>query len=107
ETWVFSAREDAARAAALAERNARVVCLPGVDGRVDLPAVMRWLGEHGINEVHAEAGAVLTGALWQAGCVDELLVYLAPMLIGDARGMARLPALGGLDDARRFVFDET
>ncbi|RZS77110.1 diaminohydroxyphosphoribosylaminopyrimidine deaminase [Pigmentiphaga kullae] len=104
ETWIFTAREDAGRAAELAARNARVICLPGADGRVDLPGVMRWLGQHDINEVHAEAGAVLTGALLQAGCVDELLVYMAPMLLGEGAGMARLPSIEDLDGARRFQF---
>lgn len=104
ETWVFCAREDAARAAELAARNARVVCLPGKDGRVDLAGVMRWLGEHGINEIHAEAGAVLTGALLQAGCVDELLAYMAPVLLGEGAGMATLPLIEDLGLARRFEF---
>ncbi len=104
ETWIFTAREDAGRAAELAAHNARVICLPGADGRVDLPGVMRWLGQHDINEVHAEAGAVLTGALLQAGCVDELLVYMAPMLLGEGAGMARLPSIEDLDGARRFQF---
>jgi len=104
ETWVFTAREDAAKSAELAARNARIICLPDAGGRVDLPAVMRWLGQHDINEVHAEAGAQLTGALLQAGCVDELLVYMAPMLLGEGAGMARLPLLEELGQARRFEF---
>ncbi len=104
ETWIFTAREDAGRAAELAARNARVIGLPDPDGRVDLPGVMRWLGRHDINEVHAEAGAVLTGALLEAGCVDELLVYMAPMLLGEGAGMARLPLIEDLDQARRFHF---
>ncbi|GAA0508953.1 bifunctional diaminohydroxyphosphoribosylaminopyrimidine deaminase/5-amino-6-(5-phosphoribosylamino)uracil reductase RibD [Pigmentiphaga daeguensis] len=104
ETWVFTAREDAGRVAELAARNARVICLPGADGRVDLPGVMRWLGQHDINEVHAEAGAVLTGALLQEGCVDELLVYMAPMVLGEGAGMARLPLIEDLGQARRFQF---
>ncbi|VCU69413.1 Riboflavin biosynthesis protein RibD [Pigmentiphaga humi] len=104
ETWIFAAVRDEAKAAALAARNATVVCLPGADGRVDLPAVMQWLGRRDINEIHAEAGPQLTGALLQAGCVDELLVYLAPMLLGDARAMASLPRLDDLAQARRFVF---
>src|SRR5690606_12985394 len=58
EVLVFTARPDAGKAARLADRNARVVALPdGDSGRVDLPAMMRWLGEHDCNEVHIEAGA--------------------------------------------------
>ena len=67
--------------------------LPDRDGRIDLAAMMTALGAEGINEVHVEAGAQLNGALLAAGFVDELLVYLAPCLLGDgARGMFALPA---------------
>ncbi len=76
------------------ERNAAwpaslaVLTLPDANGRVDLPAMMRALATRGINELHVEAGAKLTGALLDAGLIDELLLYLAPALLGDpARGM--------------------
>ena len=69
------------------------IVLPGPDGRVDLHAMLAQLGQRGINELHVEAGAKLNGALLAAGLVDELLLYLAPSLIGDpARGMFELPA---------------
>ena len=69
------------------------VVLRGPDGRVDLAAMLKRLGERGINELHVEAGAKLNGALLAAGLVDELLLYLAPCLLGDpARGMFELPA---------------
>ncbi len=61
-------------------------------GRIDLQAVMALLGARGINEVHVEAGPTLCGALLKAGLVDELLLYIAPLLMGDA---AR-PLLAGL-----------
>ncbi len=77
-----------------------VLALPDEVGRVDLAALMRELAARGINELHVEAGAKLTGALLDAGLVDELLLYLAPTLIGEpARGMferaAPLSTLGG------------
>lgn len=104
ETWVFTATENAEKTKRLADRNARTIFLPNAEGRVDLPAMMRWLAEHEINEVHAEAGEKLTGALLQAGCVDELLVYMAPMLLGEGAGLAQLPMLESLDHAMRFEF---
>ncbi|CAP40948.1 bifunctional diaminohydroxyphosphoribosylaminopyrimidine deaminase/5-amino-6-(5-phosphoribosylamino)uracil reductase RibD [Bordetella petrii] len=108
EVIIFTARTDAGKAARLAARNARVVALPGQQaGRVDLPAMMRWLGEHEFNEVHVEAGAGLGGALMSAGCIDELLVYLAPVLLGDAAAMLRLPLIEHLDHARRLEFTDT
>lgn len=70
------------------------------DGRLSLPAVLAWLGGEGINEVWTEAGPTLAGALLTAGLVDELVVYLAPRLLGpDARPLAHLPALTRLADA--------
>ena len=71
------------------ERNPRwpagveVLALPDADGRVDLAALMQALGARGINELHVEAGGKLNGALLAAGLVDELLLYLAPCLLGD------------------------
>ena len=62
------------------------------DGRFDLQAVMALLGARGINEVHVEAGPTLCGALLKAGLADELLLYIAPLLMGDG---AR-PLLAGL-----------
>src|SRR5690606_27860600 len=94
------------RAERLRERNARIIPMPLADGRVDLAAVMQWLGQHEINEVHVEAGATLNGALLQACCVDELIAYVAPMLLGDATPLARLPALTELPAGRDFGFTE-
>lgn len=96
-TLIACAEADPARAAALAARGAEILALPATDGRVDLPAVLAELARRGINEVHVEAGRVLTGALIAAGLVDELLIYLAPCLLGDsARGMFALPPLASL-----------
>jgi len=101
---IFTASDDAQKTQALQARGAHVVRLPSPAQNVDLPAVMRWLGEHAINEVHIEAGAGLSGALLQAGLVDELLVYMAPMLLGDGLPMARLPALHSLAQAQPYTF---
>jgi diaminohydroxyphosphoribosylaminopyrimidine deaminase/5-amino-6-(5-phosphoribosylamino)uracil reductase len=73
--------------------NAQSMILRGPDGRVDLDGMLKLLAERGINELHVEAGAKLNGALLAAGRIDELLLYLAPSLLGDpARGMFALPA---------------
>jgi diaminohydroxyphosphoribosylaminopyrimidine deaminase/5-amino-6-(5-phosphoribosylamino)uracil reductase len=68
--------------------NVRTMVLPDGNGRIDLRAMLRRLGDEGINELHVEAGAKLNGALLQGGMVDELLMYMAPTVLGDpARGM--------------------
>jgi diaminohydroxyphosphoribosylaminopyrimidine deaminase/5-amino-6-(5-phosphoribosylamino)uracil reductase len=72
-------------------------------GKVDLKALLELLAQRGINEVHAEAGFKLNGSLLREGLVDELLLYLAPCLIGhDASGLFNLPELTTLDDRRRL-----
>lgn len=91
---VYTASADAAKRAALQQRGAEVVQLPGPNGQVDLPAMLRDLAHRGCNEVLVEAGRTLNGALLQAGLADELVLYLAPQLLGDAaRGMADLGEL--------------
>ena len=92
--------------AALAQRGAEVIHLPGERGKVDLKALMKALAARNINEVHVEAGFKLNGSIMMAGLVDELLVYLAPSLLGEAQGMLHLPALSDLAQARRLKFHE-
>lgn len=100
---VVAAIEDPARSAALVERGAEVIVVPNDAGKVELGALMRELARRGVNEVHVEAGVKLNGSLFAAGLVDELLVYLAPSLIGDSgRGMFHLPPLAGLEHAPRL-----
>jgi diaminohydroxyphosphoribosylaminopyrimidine deaminase/5-amino-6-(5-phosphoribosylamino)uracil reductase len=94
---IFTSVEEQGRAAALRERGAEVMFLPDGTGKVDLAGMLAELGRRGINEVMVEAGARLNGALLRAGCIDELLIYQASVLLGDkARGMAVLPELTDL-----------
>ncbi len=96
-TLVAAASADAAKIEALASWGAEVVVLPNSRGKVDLAGLMAELARRGINEIHAEAGLKLNGSLLREGLVDELLLYLAPMLLGDAaRGMFDLPELADL-----------
>ena len=100
---IFTARPDVAKMADLAERSAEVVMLPNAAGKVDLHALLMELGSRGYNEILVEAGSKLNASLIATGLVDELLIYQAPLLIGDkARGLADLPQLGTLADARRL-----
>jgi diaminohydroxyphosphoribosylaminopyrimidine deaminase / 5-amino-6-(5-phosphoribosylamino)uracil reductase len=81
----------------------------GANAQVDLRALLDWLGQQEVNEVHLEAGATLNAAFIEGGLVDELLLYLAPMFIGPAsRPIADLAALDSLDAARRLhIVDHT
>jgi len=102
---VATATQDPAALSALRDRNAEIVVLPNAQGKVDLMGLMRELARREINEVHVEAGRKLNGALLSAGLVDELLVYLAPCILGDsARGMFDLPELADLAQKRQLQF---
>lgn len=91
------------QAQALRARGAELLVLPNAAGKVDLPALCTELGRRGINEVMVEAGLKLNGSLLREGCVDELLIYQAPLLLGDAaRGMADFGELTALANAVRL-----
>ena len=95
---VYTATQDAKKIAALEKSGARVVVFLDGSGQVDMKAVLRDLAVCGCNEVLVEAGSTLNGALLKTGLVDELVLYMAPQLLGDAaRGMAHLGELTELD----------
>lgn len=105
-TLIFAAVGNAEKEALLRERGAEIVIVPNAQGKVDLPQVILALGKRQINEVHVEAGAKLNASLIREGCVDELLVYLAPTILGDARGMFDLPGLDNLQDKFSLKFHQ-
>jgi len=83
----------------LQSQGVEVISMPNSMGKVDLPALMRHLAtECEMNEIHVEAGHKLNGSLLREGCVDELLVYLAPTLLGPGLGIANLPELSALTE---------
>jgi len=102
---VVGARNQPDRMAALRDAGAQVLLLPGPAGRVDLPGLIDRLSVEGVNELHVEAGATLNAALITAGLVDEMLVYLAPRLLGPGRDIAALPLLASLDHAFEMRFE--
>jgi diaminohydroxyphosphoribosylaminopyrimidine deaminase/5-amino-6-(5-phosphoribosylamino)uracil reductase len=88
-----------AKRAQLQAQGVEVISMPNSMGKVDLPALMRYLAtECEMNEIHVEAGYKLNGSLLREGCVDELLVYLAPTLLGSGLGIANLPELSSLTE---------
>ena len=104
---VAAAREDKARIAALKAKGAEVIVMPNREGKVELGDLFRELARREINEVHVEAGFRLNGSLVREGLVDELLVYLAPSIIGDkAQGMFELPEITELAGRRQLVVRE-
>jgi diaminohydroxyphosphoribosylaminopyrimidine deaminase / 5-amino-6-(5-phosphoribosylamino)uracil reductase len=111
---IYTASRDMQKISLLEQLGATIAVLPAANGQVDLPACLKDLAVRGCNEVLVEAGNILNGGLLQAGLIDELVLYLAPQLLGDmARGMARLGELTSLDqrvdlawqDVRQFGSD--
>ena len=102
--FIYAAVPHPERQAALQARGASVIYLANAEGKVDLRAMLHDLAAKEINTVHAEAGHLLNGSLLAAGLVDELLVYLAPKLLGDGPGMAPFGPLTTLADALALDF---
>lgn len=80
--------------------------MPTTTSGVDLAAVVADLGRRGFNELHVEAGPTLSGAFWTAGLVDELLLYVAPLVIGPGRPLLDLPTLPDLTSGKRLQWVE-
>jgi diaminohydroxyphosphoribosylaminopyrimidine deaminase/5-amino-6-(5-phosphoribosylamino)uracil reductase len=96
---LFAGPDGASRRAALEARGAEVCEIAADERGLDLEAVLHELAAREINEVHVEAGAHLSGALIAAGLADELLLYVAPSLLGDGgRGLFALPGLERLSE---------
>lgn len=97
QTWVFTCADDG-RTAELESAGAKVHSMPFCASDVDLESVLDQLGEMEINEVLVETGATLSGGFLQAGLIDELVIYMAPILMGDsARALFHLPGLDSME----------
>lgn len=103
ETWLMRHQPDQQHWPA----SVTQIAVPLCEQHLDRVAMMMLLGQRQINSVWVEAGATLAGALLQAGLVDELIVYLAPKLLGhEGRGLCQLPGLSQLADAPAFRFSD-
>ena len=103
ETWLMRSEPDRQTWPA----SVTQIAVPQRGEQLDLVAMMMLLGQRQINSVWVEAGASLAGALLQAGLVDELIVYMAPKLLGNAaRGLCELPGLEQLTDAPALNFSD-
>jgi diaminohydroxyphosphoribosylaminopyrimidine deaminase/5-amino-6-(5-phosphoribosylamino)uracil reductase len=104
---IACAAADEMKIGQMRDQGAEVIVMPNAAGKVELPELLRELGRREINELHVEAGHKLNGSLINEGCVDELLLYLAPCLLGDrARGMADLPELADLEHRRTLKIND-
>jgi diaminohydroxyphosphoribosylaminopyrimidine deaminase/5-amino-6-(5-phosphoribosylamino)uracil reductase len=102
--YIYAVTQNDIKKAALEARGATVICLPNAQGKVDLAAMLHDLAAREINELHVEAGQKLNGSLLREGLVDEMVVYLAPKLIGQGQVMAQWGPLTDLAQAVPLEF---
>jgi len=100
---ILTCAEDQQKQGALQQAGFEVYQLPDKNGRLDLHAVMDFLGQQQINELLVEAGSVLNGALLAEGLVDEYVIYMASCILGDqGRGLFNLPGLQRMADKKQL-----
>lgn len=105
---IYTTTEDVDKAAALKSAGATVIRLAANSAsnfnKVDLALMMEDLGQREINELHVEAGHKLNGSLLKAELVDEMIVYMAPMMMGAGLPMAHIGSFSELTQIKRFDF---
>jgi diaminohydroxyphosphoribosylaminopyrimidine deaminase/5-amino-6-(5-phosphoribosylamino)uracil reductase len=104
--WIYAAVDDPAARTALQAQGAEVTLMPGSGDKVDLAALLQDLARRGVNELHVEAGHKLNASLLRTGLVDELLIYMAPRLLGPGRDMAALAPLQSLGDSLNYQYTD-
>lgn len=98
--FIYAAAPNATKKSALEALGVTVIHLPDANGKVDLTLMMQDLAQREINELHVEAGFKLNGSLLRAGLVDELVLYLAPKLLGAGLGLANIGPFTELSQAQ-------
>ena len=101
---IYAAGPNEAKKSALEALGATVIHLPDAHGKVDLALMLQDLAQREINELHVEAGFKLNGSLLRAGLVDELVLYLAPKLLGSGLGLANIGPFSELSQAQPLTF---
>jgi len=104
QVWIYHAVADAEKQSNLAARGALLIHMPGADNKVDLAAMLRDLAQREVNELHVEAGHKLNGSFIREGLVDELVVYLAPKLLGQGAGLSNFGPLQQLQEGVALHF---
>lgn len=85
------------------QENVKEIISPLKENKIDLNEFMKMLGQHNVNDIWVEAGSTLAGALIQASLIDELIIYVAPKLMGNpARGLLNLPELTSMEQVESW-----
>jgi len=104
-TLILSCSHNEQKIDALTQAGAEVYSLPDNQGRLDLDAVLYFLGEQQVNDVLIEAGHILNGAFMEQGLIDECIIYMAPSLLGaSGRGLFEMPTITQMADKKQLQF---
>jgi len=98
QIWIYHAARDPEKEAVLKGLGAALIHMPGANSKVDLPGMLSDLGRREVNELHVEAGHKLNGSFLREALVDEMLLYLAPQLLGRGAGLADFGPLQRLQE---------
>ena len=105
---ILTCSKDKIKKQVLEQVGFEVFVLAEIKGHLDLKAVFLFLAKQQVNEVLVEAGAILNGALLEAGLVDEWIIYMATVILGDqGRGLFNIPALQTMADKKEFHLKQT
>jgi len=105
--WVYTINNDEEKHKQLQAAGADITLLNGADQQLGLKQLLTHLASREINEVHTECGQTLAGALLQQGLVDEIVLYMAPKLLGSAaRGLFELGELTDMDSIQRCKINQ-
>jgi diaminohydroxyphosphoribosylaminopyrimidine deaminase/5-amino-6-(5-phosphoribosylamino)uracil reductase len=106
--YIYTTSKDLKRRSALEAVGALVILTNASEhGRVSLDFVLKDLAKREVNELHVEGGEGLNGALISNDLVDEYLIYLAPIILGQGNGIAKYGPLSEIESAKKFSFLST
>jgi diaminohydroxyphosphoribosylaminopyrimidine deaminase/5-amino-6-(5-phosphoribosylamino)uracil reductase len=106
QVLVYTSEGSGRQQSAMEALGAEISLLPSNGSGVDLDALLADLGRRGVNELHVEAGQRLNGSLVNGGYMDELLLYVAPSLLGPGYSLAACDPLNKLSEAIEFEYHD-
>lgn len=104
QVWIYHSTLSTEKQALLARRGTLLVHMPGANQKVNLPGMLRDLAKREVNELHVEAGHKLNGSLLREDLVDEVLLYLAPKLLGQGARLSSFGPIKQLQDGIQLGF---
>lgn len=105
--WIYTLNSSEEKHRQLQAAGADVTLFDSSDQQIDLKQLLTHLASREINEVHSECGQTLAGALLQQELVDEIVLYMAPILLGSAaRGLFDLGELTDMNSSQRCKINQ-